>query len=289
MRDFLDLIHGDSPHFVEIRAIMDGRPRQWWTRNREEAQDLALKLNGDGWDVYYGVLPRTSEHGTADDVIHVQDTLWADLDDKAFNGDKGSALMALIDFEIPPAVIVDSGHGYHAYWKLREGIGNARSTRIMRGLARVLKGDHVYDPARILRLPGTTNWKDPDHPMPVRALRMDALRKNRVQDFYSYEAVGESEQARMEAPAQARVYIPPANRAELPDWLDELIRNGAPQGQRSEAAFKVMCHLLKRGYSDEEIEDAFHQGGIGEKMREMRNGGDRWFRRSLSRAKTSLR
>lgn len=289
MRDFLDLIHGDSGYYVEVRAIMDGKVRQWWTTDREEAQTLAFKLNNDGWDVYFGVLPRIRTHGTADDVVHMQDVVWADLDDKAYNGDKGACLMALIDYELPPAVIVDSGHGYHAYWLLREKIGNEKAVLIMRGLARILKGDHVYDPARILRLPGTTNWKDPDHPMPVRVLRMDGLRRQRVGDFVGPLTVGESERARAEEPGPKRVYVPPANRQDLPDWLDGLIRDGAPQGQRSEQAFKVMCQLLKRGYSDEEIRAAFDQGGIGDKMREMRSGGERWFRRSLSRAKTRLR
>lgn len=288
MRDFLDIVHGNTPHYVEVRAIMDGRVRQWWEHDREAVQRLAIQMNTDGWDVYYGVLPRVRTHGTAADVVPLQDVLWADLDDKAFGGDKGSALMALIDFELPPAVIVDSGHGYHAYWKLHNAITNDVAVDIMRGLARVLKGDHVYDPARILRLPSTTNWKDPDHPMPVRVLRMDALRKNRAGDFFGMQSIGASERARAEAPSVPRVYIPPTSRPDLPDWLDDLVRNGAPQGQRSEAAFKVMCHLLKRGYSDDEIRDAFDQGAIGDKMREMRSGGDRWFRRSLSRAKASL-
>lgn len=288
MRDFLDIVHGDSGFYVEVRAIMDGRVRQWWETNRESVQDLAVKMNGDGWDVYFGVLPRLRTHGTADDVVRMQDTLWADLDDKSFGGDKGAALMQLIDFVLPPAIIIDSGHGYHAYWKLREQVSNMRATAIMRGLARVLKGDHVYDPARILRLPGTTNWKDPDHPMPVRVLRMDALRKQRAADFVDFGAIGQTEIEQASMPPKPTVYVPPANRQELPEWLVELIERGAEQGRRSEEIFKVMCHLLKRGYSDSEVESIIMANAIGDKVREMRSGGDRWLKRSLSRAKASL-
>jgi hypothetical protein len=48
-----------------------------------------------------------------------------------------------------------------------------------------------------------------------------------------------------------------------------------------------MYHLLRYGWTYDEIKAAFEQGGIGEKMREMK-GGDRWFDRSLERARAQL-
>jgi hypothetical protein len=195
--------------------------------------------------------------------------------------------MALIDYDIPPAVVVDSGHGYHAYWALDHFIPVDRATTIMRGIARHVKGDHVYDAARILRLPGTQNWKDPDHPLPVRVLRFDATRRYRPADFIEAESVGVAERQRDERPVSPAVYIPPADRRVLPDWLDALITQGVPQGQRSEASFKVMYYLAKYGWSDEEIRSIFEVMAIGEKMREMRKGGERWFNRSMKRARSS--
>lgn len=286
MRDFLDLVQ-PGEGFTEVRRIMDGTVKQHWLDDHNDAMELALRWSDVGWDVYYGVLPRTTHGGKASDVARWTSTLWADVDAKAHGASKQASLMALVDFEIPPAVVVDSGHGYHAYWILDQFIPVDRATTIMRGIARRIKGDHVYDAARILRLPGTQNWKDPEHPLPVRVLRFDSTRRYRPGDFVDVESVGTAELERANRTFVPTVYVPPADRPALPDWLDSLITQGAPQGQRSEASFKVMYHLAKRGWSDEEIHTIFDVMAIGEKMREMRTGGERWFKRSMTRARSS--
>ena len=284
MRDFLDLIQ-PGEGLTEVRRIMDGKVKQHWFEDHDEVTDLSLKWSDEGWDVYYGVLPRIDHGGKADNVVRETPTLWADVDAKAHSGSKQASLMALIDYEIPPAVVVDSGHGYHAYWVLDQFIPVDRATTIMQGIARTIKGDHVYDAPRILRLPGTQNWKDPEHPLPVRVLRFDATRRYRPGDFSTAEAIGFGEHERLKP--TPTVYIPPADRGDIPDWLDRLITDGAPQGSRSEQAFKVMYHLAKRGWSDEEIHTIFEVMAIGEKMREMRTGGEGWFRRSMKKARLS--
>jgi hypothetical protein len=285
MRDFLDFVTLPGG-FIEIRAIRDGKVRQWWEEDRQAACDLALSLSDEGWDAYYGVLPRKERSGVASAVVPFTRTLWADLDAKV-HMTKRQALMALIDLDIPPSVVVDSGHGYHAYWRLEELIMFDEAKPMMVGLARALRGDHVYDRPRILRIPGTTNWKDPAEPKPVRTVVFDTTREHKPASFHRYADIGIRELN--PPPPKPTKHIPAEHREDLPDWLDELIRDGAPQGQRSEQAFKVMCHLAKRGYTDDEIHRAFETGGIGDKMREMRTGGERWFNRSLSRARRDLR
>ena len=242
-------------------------------------------MSDEGWDAYYGVLPRKERSGKTEAVVPFTQTLWADLDAKV-HMTKRQALLALVDFDIPPSVVVDSGHGYHAYWRLNELVMFDQAKPIMVGLARALKGDHVYDRPRILRIPGTTNWKDPEQPEPVRTVVFDTTRVMRTGDFHVYTDIGLRELH--PKPVRQVTYIQPEDRDQLPDWLEELISFGAPQGQRSEAAWKVMCSLAKRGWSDGEIRQAFDEGGIGDKMREMRTGGDRWFNRSLTRARAQL-
>ena len=286
MRDFLDFIQ-PGEGLTEVRRIMDGKVKQHWFENHAEVTDLSLQWSDAGWDVYYGVLPRLDHGGKASDVARYTSTLWADVDAKAHSDSKQASLMSLIDYAIPPAVVVDSGHGYHAYWVLDSFIPIDKACNIMRGIARQVKGDHVYDAPRILRLPGTQNWKDPDHPLPVRVLRFDATRRYRAGDFVDAESIGLGEHERANRKPVPTVYIPPADRKELPDWLDRLITDGAPQGQRSEAAFKVMYYLAKYGWSDSEIHTIFEVMAIGEKMREMRTGGERWFKRSMARARSS--
>jgi hypothetical protein len=279
MRDFLDFLQGPEG-YVEIRSIRDGKVRQWWEKDRQAAVDLALAQSDEGWDAYYGVLPRLERAGDSSAISPMTSALWADLDAKTI-GSKQQALMSLVRFEMPPSVVVDSGHGYHAYWKLRVPYQFAQARMAMVGLARQLNGDHVYDQARILRIPGTVNWKDRDEPMPVRTVVFNTTQELRFSDFYRQTQAGIDALAPPKPrPGPRRLY----DHDDLPDWLDRLIQDGAPQGQRSEQAFKVMCQLAKRGWSDAEIKSVFETGGIGEKMREMRSG-DRWFDHSMKKAR----
>jgi len=284
MRDFLEFIQPEGTGYTEVRAIRDGRVRQWWTQDRQEAVDLALAQSDQGWDSYYGVIPRIGEHGDSSSVLSMSRVLWADLDAKE-HGTKQASLMALIRYRVAPSVVVDSGHGYHAYWALDEWVDWEDARFAMIGLAKALRGDHVYDQARILRIPGTTNWKEPEHPVQVRTIVFDTTNVRRFSTFEQEHAAGRVNEQPKETITVK--YVPPASRADLPDWLVDLIRDGAPQGQRSEQCFKVMCHLARRGWSDDEIRTVFEQGGIGEKMRERRDG-DRWFNRSMSRARAQL-
>lgn len=193
--------------------------------------------------------------------------------------------MALVRFAIPPSVVVDSGHGYHAYWKLDREEPWYSCHLAMKGLAQKLKGDHVYDAPRILRIPGTSNYKE--EPRPVRVVVFDTTNVRPLQDFGEYVELAYA--AETKATETITVpYVPPAERDDLPDWLVGIIRDGAPQGQRSEACWKVMCQLAKRGWNDGEIRAAFDGGGIGDKMREQHDGGTRWFNRSLTRARSRL-
>lgn len=281
MRDFLDFLM--SPEgFVEVRTIRAGKVDQWFTRSRGLAVERALEMSTEGWDAYYGVLPRLSEKGNGDSCATETTVLWADLDAKTI-GSKSQALMSLVRYVLPPSVVVDSGHGYHAYWKLDEAVPFERARLAMIGIARELHGDHVYDRARILRIPGTTNYKA--DPVPVRTVVFNTTHVMAMRDFHQQVAHGVRDQMPQVAPRPATT--PRYRSHDLPDWLQDLIDLGAPQGQRSEQAYKVMIKLASRGWSDAEIRQAFDTGGIGEKMREMRNG-DRWFEHSLAKARTQV-
>lgn len=267
--------------YVEVRSIRQGKVHQWWESDRQAAVDLALGESDKGWEAYFGVLPRIERAGGSEAISAETTVLWADLDAKLV-GSKQLALQRLTRAYVSPSVVVDSGHGYHAYWKLDAPVPWHMAYLAMRGIAQDLRGDHVYDMARILRIPGTMNWKDPDYPMPVRAIVFDTTNVRRFRDFHCWSEEGfESIE-----PPPSRLVGYRVVRSEA-GWLEDLIRDGAPQGQRSEQAFKVMCELARRGFNDGEILATFESGGIGEKMREMRDG-QRWFERSLARARAQL-
>ncbi len=83
-----------------------------------------------------------------------------------------------------PSVLIHSGHGLQPLWPIEDGELNTdgqrgRAYRLSRRfgqLARRVAGEHfacldtVSDLARILRVPKTTNWKEPANPAPVYAV-----------------------------------------------------------------------------------------------------------------------
>ena len=91
------------------------------------------------------------------------------------------ALRFIAKLPFPPSFIVRSGNGIHEYWlfrqpyRIRDGTDRAYIEGILDGfeayavkLARENHGwvfDHVADLARMLRIPGTTNFKTAEKPM----------------------------------------------------------------------------------------------------------------------------
>lgn len=276
-----------------LAALFDGYPGQNYAELRTigrtvlqrfyawpgEAGDLmrhAAESDAAGIDVYTGVLPRTRPGGTAADCPFMVRTLWADVDAKNVGG-RNVAIQSAMDFDLRPSMLVDSGHGCHAYYLLRDPIEYTDARAAMKGLARELGGDNVSDAPRVLRCPGTTNWKDPDKPVPVRLLYLDLTRRYRWWDF---SALAEQPRhlALAEMKAGAVGSTPPGDEIkEMPDWLADLVLTGAPRGKRSEACFKAVMWLLRYGYTESAIQDVMDVYPIGEKYREKGRAGKAWL------------
>lgn len=283
--EFLSAVWGATPlgSWGEIRTIQDGRIHQRYIPAVDpwQAEDIALVEGAEGRDVYYGVLPRLRQEGTNDAVPDMVRVLWADVDAKKVSDvmavGKAQALVTINSFPVPPQLLVDSGGGYHCYWLLREPAPYAVAQPVMRWIATVLNGDFVQDKARILRLPGTTNWKRV--PVPARLLRFDITRDTRIDDLVGQMPV---ERDRRPFDPARRVRV-----ANLPDWLDELINEGAPQGARSEACFRACVWLLRYGRTPEEIREIFrsYPDGIGAKYADKPAwDADRWLDYTLRAA-----
>jgi hypothetical protein len=232
-----------------------------------------------GWDCYYGVLPRKARGGTAADTDCVVRALWADIDAKKVGG-KDAALHATLRMTtFPPSAVVDSGHGYHAYWFLSRVEPYSLVVPYLKGIAREVGGDHVHDQARILRVPGTHNHKDAPAP-PVRLLTFDTTRRYDLTDLPHVED-------RPTVRVSNRTYEP----REMPGWLLNLLDEAQPKGARSEAVFRAVIWMLRYGASDHDIQLAIfsHPNGIGEKYYEMSvPNADRWLARTIEAARASL-
>lgn len=161
-------------------------------------------------DIYFGVgisnTRKLKGRLTADDVTAIPG-LWIDIDiagieHKQSNlpADLNEAVQFMNGLPFEPTIIVDSGHGLHAYWLFREmwtfdtPEERTQAKGLLKGFqdfirsratARNWKLDATHDLSRVLRLPGTTNYKS--EPVPVTVISHNNNRYN-PSDFENYAA-----------------------------------------------------------------------------------------------------
>lgn len=177
-KNFLRTLFGENLGFIEFRVLkaIEGKTsmvKQLFCESVDhDVFDTTLnklsKVNYyDDSGIFFGVLPRASQSGRQESIKHIT-TLWADLDGKYYEGGKSEALGTLVNFQENPSIIVDSGHGYHAYWILKKAVPIENPTLIrgiLRGIRKSLGVDSVLDLSGILRLPGTFNLKNGNKPV----------------------------------------------------------------------------------------------------------------------------
>lgn len=148
--------------FVEVRYGRDGFPKQQFLPAPRVAEDSeafvswTLRLT-ERYDVAIGMTVRGVKNGAADCVLR-GNVLWADID-----GDRSK----LDAFPLRPHLVVESGTpGHlHAYWALPEPMDLTHPDErrwfemALHAVQHQSASDNVRDLARIMRMPGTLNWK----------------------------------------------------------------------------------------------------------------------------------
>jgi len=151
----------------------------------QEAQETAECYAAIGWNVYFGTCPAKAPKGahnriTQADVSCVT-TFFMDFDTQLDPKKRGKnvpvdiahAVAVLDALPYPPTMIVVSGHGAQSYWLLKEPLtintpadlaavkasmlGFARAVAKVTGFSDLDTG--ASEPARVLRVPGTFNYK----------------------------------------------------------------------------------------------------------------------------------
>lgn len=164
-----------------------------------------------------------------------------------------------------PTIIVDSGNGYQALWKLEQPIASDAAKSRNRWLEDRLGGDSCHNVDRVLRLPGTVNWPDSRKrakgrvPVLARIVTVGATRAYRPDDFGTL-AVGRVSANENAARTLDRPPLPEpiesVDSLTVPDDLKWLIVDGdvgSDFESRSELVFHVVSSLLASGIPDETI------------------------------------
>ncbi len=172
--------HGAAELFLRLltayappSALLDVRYRtqdHWFAQFFLAAHDPravnTITRIGSRTDIYVGCALRIRRRGRRQDIAPTP-LLWADCDTP-------DATTALARFQPPPSMIVASGsangehRNTHAYWQLTRTLTPDQIEQANRRLAAALGADpKCADPARILRVPGTLNFKH-NPPRPVQ-------------------------------------------------------------------------------------------------------------------------
>ncbi|NMM82841.1 hypothetical protein B2J88_00395 [Rhodococcus sp. SRB_17] len=244
-------------------------------------------------DVWFGVNPIskavTRGRGTDADITRVR-VLFADLDIKHDSLQSLDECREVVDrlaraVGVLPTVVVESGHGLQPYWRLSSP--RSSSTRIaderteddarwsrqiwrevyarwgglvqqiVREVRPGAKIDNVYDLSRILRCPGSVNWKSDPVPVVTHVFPCStAVRRDRLVhllDLRDAEPLGGSV-----GPLATRV---PTNMAEADEWIasqpgtdadfEEMVKLGRYRSMLDQLDYESTVRLFADG-SDED-------------------------------------
>lgn len=289
-RAFLSHLHRGG-HF-SYWWVLQTRLADWWPVG--EMSDVPA----DNVDVYVGVHPTASRkaantRSTNEDIVAVN-CLFADFDAKDFDRSKPAALARIRQLRIRPSVIVDSGGGYHCYWLLTEPFllttaqARERARRTQADWVRFVGGDQgAKDLARVLRVPGTRNWKPqygPDFPT-VFFVEMnltqtyDLTELEQLPGNKPVQRLTVSAEPEMVSQFNVSAYAQAALNHELNRLADS--RVGTRNSNLNRAAFSL-GQLVGAGYLDEEeVKDGLYRTACKIGLNRDENCGEAGIRKTI--------
>jgi len=178
-QDFLNAVLGSDGYICIFGANAEKkRVVQKLYPTIDAAAAAATNLQEEGFDAYFGLANfETDKSRRADNATHIK-SFFLDIDcgphksaTEGYPGGQSDGISALRKFAqtvgLPRPIIVNSGRGLHAYWPMTEAIPVEGWLPVAERLkALCIKHNLLADPvvtadvARVLRVPGTRNFKD---------------------------------------------------------------------------------------------------------------------------------
>jgi hypothetical protein len=253
-RWFLNELFAGKPEelYMLVWTLPDKRSR-WF--NKVDAAAAAVEAL-TGRDVYVGVGLARRDYGPSQrcpaDQVAGLTAAWADFDVLSRAHSRKSLpasieqALSVVPLEMPPSVVVATGNGAHAWWLLKEPYLFDTDQERKRAASVVLRWqtllrfnaanrgwafDRLADLARVLRVPGTLNHKDPARPKPVTVHQVTDRRYNLsdLEDYLDQLGIPKQESSEERAaapeaqPADSSIVI--NLKAEFPEnlikrWID---------------------------------------------------------------------
>ena len=325
--EFLKLVYSEGPWVVTaIHPDRKGIETSTFHPSTEaDALEWLRTYNGT-WNIYRSTNPPTRDDVTKkmgrEDIREVA-YLHVDVDPRVGEdlASERVRLAALFNEKLPagvpaPTIVLFSGGGYQAFWKLETPIpvngdlGLAEDAkRYNQQLELLFGGDNCHNIDRIMRLPGTINVPDERKRKKGRVPELARLVTWAPENVYPISAFKQAPMASAApvatGPAQS---IDTANIKRLAD-IDELNRYGVPdrvkvicvqgnlpdepkQGDNSRSiwVFDAACGLARANVPDEVIYSILTDPkfGISESVLELGRNADRYALRQIERAKNDV-
>ncbi|RXH06550.1 hypothetical protein EAV90_01600 [Bradyrhizobium vignae] len=300
---------GRKTKYIETRTF---RPEQWST-----CMDWLRDHHNRKRNLYWTVNPTTRElngknvkASRAD--IHEMAFLHVDVDPRAGEHldeerQRIKALFATLPQNLPvPTALVFSGGGYQAFWRLQVPIpinGDAgayeEAKRYNQQLEYLFGADDCHNVDRVMRLPGTINWKASNGRQPTRAeLVAWSDVSYPIEQFAKMPLLG-GEKPKAAAPAEIkRTEDPSQLRRDFgvrDDVIVAIVHGEDPENKdrfqsRSECLFYVVCNLKRCKVPDTVILGIItdKEFGIAESVLEQSNP-ERYALRQIERATAATR
>ena len=173
-------------------------PIQRFVDTKEEVEELVKGFVEDRVNAYFGC----AKFGPADNRTHENAqyfrSLWMDIDCGPTKGvpDANGKVAGYLTQDIglqelqkfcktvglPKPILVNSGNGIHAYWLLEETLDRRTWNPLSKRLCELclehglIVDTSVFEASRILRIPGTFNFKSQDNPLPVSVINEKTTR-----------------------------------------------------------------------------------------------------------------
>lgn len=211
-------------------------------------------------NVFFGVCPRPTSGDTQDERIQTVRCLWCDTDNvtakEAFDRWRRGAVPS-------PSIVVSSGSGIHGYWLFQRDL-RAREERalvaaILPHFYRSFGGDHVQNLSRVMRAPGTVNFKDARNgrqPRPCVLCACQPELRYPLEAFSEWIDQAEQQRQRRTPSVSSRSATEVSTETILARTAEAaaLARQlGKPARDRSRRDFAIACDMLRLGLTGEEI------------------------------------
>lgn len=235
---------GSTNGFIEIAVGgLTKSHRKWYP------YDSMIALVSRSNEAYFGPALR-ADRAMGRKACSGSFVTWVDIDDE----EKPVSLL-------PPTAVVNSGHGWHYYWKLDSFLIPERIEEINMALRGALGSDSVQNIDRLMRLPGSMNRKDSSAPIECILETLDP----------------------------SRIYSPTdlMGVARLPDNIVKKIITGDARGyhSRSERDWAIVRALVENGVSDAIIHRLFEIHGCGDKKEE---ANDQYLDRTIGKLRQKV-